>query len=415
MRLSFPHHSASGKSHFGLQLALTAQLPSCSAEPGGAILLTSERKISFTRLEQIAQSRLPGESSTMAINTKRYLDNVHTMHVTEVDGLEHALAYMVPNVIDSSAALSASIATSRSIQTPARLPISLIVIDSIGALFRASYDSNQGGLSQRSRMLCVLADRLKHLAHKYNIAVVVVNQVSDVFGSADGPSRISRPNSPALVSDAGRGSPIPDGVQPTMTYKVQSQYFSGQTKSLPKEASLGLVWANAVNVRIMLSRTGRRRPLDAQDLSRRIKRPRTVDGRYRKDLDEEEQRTRKAANVPNVAPTENISAEPSFEATLIRRMHLVFSPSAKQDSLDYVILQSGIHSLPPADYSANGENGETSTSVIPGYQAQPTREAADDDFQNEVFDDLGNLPVDFWTSEAFNQMQEEAQLDGSTK
>jgi DNA repair protein RAD57 len=340
------------------------------------------------------------------------------MHVTEVDGLEHALAYMVPNVIDSSAALSASTAASRSIQKPARLPISLIVIDSIGALFRASYDSNQGGLSQRSRMLCVLADRLKYLAHKYNIAVVVVNQVSDVFGSApllDGPSRISRPNSPALVSDAGRASPIPDGVQPTMTYKVQSQYFSGQTKSLHKEASLGLVWANAVNVRIMLSRTGRRRPLDAQDLSRRIKRPRTVDGRYRQDLEEEAQRTRKVANAPNSALTGDTSAEPSFEATLIRRMHLVFSPSAKQDSVDYVILQSGIHSLPPADYSANGENGETATSIIPGYQAQPAREASDNDFQNEVFDDLGNLPVDFWTSEAFDQMQEEVKLDGPLK
>jgi RecA/RadA recombinase len=201
-------HSASGKSHFGLQLALTAQLPSCSADPGGAILLTSERKISFTRLEQIAQSRLAEDAPVAVSDTRRFLDNVHTMHVTEVDGLEHALAYMVPNVIESSAAPSAPASTPHSARKSARLPISLIVIDSIGALFRASYDSNQGGLSQRSRMLCVLADRLKYLAYKYNIAVLVVNQVSDVFGTApllDGPSQISRPNSPALTSDNGRG------------------------------------------------------------------------------------------------------------------------------------------------------------------------------------------------------------------
>lgn len=267
-------------------------------------------------------------------------------------------------------------------------------------------------------MLCVLADRLKYLAHKYNIAVVVVNQVSDVFGTApllDGPPRTSRPHSPALTSDTGRASPIPDNVQPTMTYKVQSQYFSGQTKSLAKEASLGLVWANAVNVRIMLSRTGRRRPLDAQDLSRRIKRPRTVDGRYRQDVNEEEQRERKIANghAPSIGET---SVEPSWEATLIRRMQLVFSPLARQDSLDYVILQSGIHSLPPADYSANAENDQTTTSVIAAYQGQPAPNlAGDNDFQNEVFDDLGNLPVDFWTSEAFDQMQDEARQDGLAK
>lgn len=399
-----------------MQLALTAQLPTCSAEPGGAILLTSERKISFTRLEQIAQSRLAGEATVVVRDTERFLDNVHTMHVTEVDGLEHALAYMVPNVIESSAALSASTTAIHPARKPARLPISLIVIDSIGALFRASYDSNQGGLSQRSKMLCVLADRLKYLAHKYNIAVVVVNQVSDVFGAApliDGPSRVSRPDSPALTSDNGRGSPIPDNVQPTMTYKVQSQYFSGQTKSLAKEASLGLVWANAVNVRIMLSRTGRRRPLDAQDLTRRIKRPRTVDARYRQDLQEEEQSRRKAVLAHDPSALEE-SAEPNWEATLIRRMSLVFSPLSKQDSIDYVILQSGIHSLPPADYNADTDNAPVATSVISGYPSRPEPQAFDDDLHNEIFDDLGNLPVDFWTSEAFDQMHEDLR-DGPSR
>lgn len=345
------------------------------------------------------------------IDTRRFLDNVHTMHVTEVDGLEHALAYMVPNVIDLSARPISANANSES----SRLPISLIVIDSIGALFRSSYDSNQGGLPQRSRMLCVIADRLKYLAHKYNIAVVVVNQVSDVFRNSsflDGSSRISRPNSPALMANTGRGSPVPDNVQPTMTYKVQSQYFSGQTKALSKEASLGLVWANAVNVRIMLSRTGRRRPLDSQDLSRRIKRPRTIDGRYRQGLEEDERAAAKAtSNGSSTIPPVGSSPEQSWEATLIRRMHLVFSPFAKQDCLDYVILQSGIHSLPPGDYNNTTENESRSTTAGP---AGPTgaRTLEDNEFQDEVFDDLGNLPVDFWSSEAFEQMQAEALKEG---
>lgn len=365
-------------------------------------------------MEQIAQSRLGGDVSkhgSGAIDTRVFLDNVHTMHVTEVDGLEHALAYMVPNVIDVSARSPNTNGNSRS----SRLPISLIVIDSIGALFRSSYDSNQGGLPQRSRMLCVLADRLKYLAHKYNIAVVVINQVSDVFRNPSFPdtsSRISRPNSPALTTDAGRESPVPDNVQPTMTYKVQSQYFSGQTKALWKEASLGLVWANAVNVRIMLSRTGRRRPLDSQDLTRRIKRPRTIDGRYRQGLEEEERLAGNATrNTSSTLAPAGPSADQSWEATLIRRMHLVFSPFAKQDCLDYVIMQSGIHSLPPGEYSSTTDNESRTT--IGGSTGQPAARAPDDsEFQDEVFDDLGNLPVDFWSSEAFEQMQAEALNDG---
>lgn len=412
--------SASGKSHFGLQLALTAQLPSQSDEPGSAILLTSERKISFSRLEQIVQSRIGQAESTheesnatgKAFEAKKYLDNVHTMHVTEVDGLEHALAYMVPNIIAVLAQSATSAAATTRDGNAVRLPVSLIVIDSIGALFRASYDSNQGGLPQRSKMLCVIADRLKYLAYKHNIAVVVINQVSDVFGRPsllDTASRISRPSSPAPTTGRDQNSPVPETAQPTMTYKVQSQYFSGQTNSLSKEASLGLVWANAVNVRIMLSRTGRRRPLDANDLTRRMKRPRTIDGKYRQALEDDT----RIDTTANGGRTESLatehpttSSESSWEATLIRRMHLVFSPFAKQQCVDYVILQSGIHSLPPADYH-NKTNGDKSLTVPnqPGSAAPQTQEA--NEFADDVFDDLGNLPVDFWSSEAFEQMQAE--------
>ncbi|KAJ9097757.1 hypothetical protein QFC21_004795 [Naganishia friedmannii] len=411
--------SASGKSHFGLQLALTAQLPLHSNGPGGAILLTSERKISFTRLEQIVQSRIGEAESThdesispgKPFEARKYLDNVHTMHVTEVDGLEHALAYMVPNII-------AVLAQSASIDKPqngngigTRLPVSLIVIDSIGALFRASYDSNQGGLPQRSKMLCVIADRLKYLAYKHNIAVVVINQVSDVFGKPsilDNAPRISRPGSPApTTTSRDQNSPAPEITQLTMTYKVQSQYFSGQTNTLSKEASLGLVWANAVNVRIMLSRTGRRRPLDAKDLTRRMKRPRTIDGKYRQALEEDTRIATSANSARRDGLTEErptASTESSWEATLIRRMHIVFSPFAKQQCMDYVILQSGIHSLPSADYHSN-TNGDTSVNVP--NQSGPTLAQRQDakEFADDVFDDLGNLPIDFWSSEAFEQMQ----------
>lgn len=344
---------------------------------------------------------------------RKYLDNVHTMHVTEVDGLEHALAYMVPNIITLLAKSASPTANTSQSGDKGRLPVSLIVIDSIGALFRSSYDSNQGGLPQRSKMLCVIADRLKYLAYKHNIAVVVINQVGDVFGRPsvlDNAARISRPGSPAPTTSRDQNSPAPEVVQPTMTYKVQSQYFSGQTNVLSKEASLGLVWANAVNVRIMLSRTGRRRPLDTHDLTRRMKRPRTIDGKYRQALEED---ARGDANIANGVRRDGLSpaastttSESSWEATLIRRMHVVFSPFAKQQCIDYVILQSGIHSLPPADYLSNTKIDASSTA--PNHVGPMTAQTQDaNEFGDDVFDDLGNLPVGFWSSEAFEELQAE--------
>lgn len=306
--------SAAGKSHLCLQLAITSQLPHLTCDPGGVILLTSERKPSKDRLREIAQHALPAHSSVSSHRGPRtvaeLLSNVHTKHVievpearklflesltdeqrlehetSEVEMLELALAHHIPSTIEALAAAG-------------RPKIRLLLVDSIGALFRASFDNSHSGLSQRSTMLCQISDKLKVLATRYDLAVVVVNQVTDVFDRAS-------------TADA-------------MSYAMQSRFFSGQTSDLAKEASLGLVWANSVNVRVMLSRTGRRRKLNHGDLSQK--------------------RTRLSAYDREVLLEAGQDPEADYESTLIRRMHLVFSPFAPEAMLDFVIIESGIHSL----------------------------------------------------------------------
>ena len=375
--------SASGKSHFGLQLCVAGQTPSgTDANPCGAILLTSERKVSFSRLEELARCINPsriGKGSDKAY-AKQLLDNVHTLHITEVDGLDHALAYIIPAMISRIGAADTHTGS---------LPIRLLVIDSIGALFRSSFETGYSGLTQRSKMLCLIADKLKLLAQQQSLAVVVINQVTDVFSQNTNtllPPRIdSPPPAPLNVSNSASDDAydvnIEDDVppttqdQPTMTYKRQSRYFSGQSQGYSKEASLGLVWANAVNVRIMLSRTGRRRLLDPDDLSRKKSRI----SPYERERQHEE----------------GLSNEETFEPTLIRRMHLVFSPFARQDLLDYVILQSGIHSVLRLHRSNHNQNtgpnvqGMTSSSKQSKSNGQPFDE-------DMIFDDLSDLPPEFW-------------------
>ena len=193
-----------------------------------------------------------------------------------------------------------------------------------------------------------------------------------------------------------------------MLYKTQARWFSGESDTLRKEASLGIVWANAVNTRVMLSRTGRRRLLNSDDLSV-IKRKRRLDNQDNSDEDDGE--------VEGLGRSIN-----EHKPTLIRRMHLVFSPFAPPGTVDYVITSSGVHSMPDSyklmgltgfskrrdkkaklDHLADGEHEtgdsqEGSSQVMPltGNGDQELGDGIEDDFGGEVFDDLGDLPAQFW-------------------
>jgi DNA repair protein RAD57 len=247
------------------------------------------------------------------------------------------------------------------------MPIRLLIVDSIAALIRgadhAYGNTNRAGLAARSKYLCSVSDKLKALALEFNLAVVVVNQVSDVIERTV-PSTNYRPIRPAAggvtatpilrhgysasqhSSQAPPSTPMlsqfyTDGAAPPMLYATQSRWFSGQTETLVKEASLGIVWANAINVRVMLSRTGRRRLLNQRDLSRpKPKAP----------YHDKSQNESTAPIIGNKGTdgddTDGRPVVDDFRPTLIRRLHVVFSPFAPPSTTDYVITASGIHSVP---------------------------------------------------------------------
>lgn len=202
-----------------------------------------------------------------------------------------------------------------------------------------------------------------------------------------------------------------------MLYATQARWFSGQSEALQKEASLGIVWANAINTRVMLSRTGRRRMLNQDDLSR-VKRKR------RRGDDDDKDETGFGPVVEDHKPT------------LVRRMHLVFSSFASPGTVDYVITPSGVHSLPDTykledisetvkrqakktrlarlvqdieDGNVSEEGG--SQRVREESEDEGGREGEDDEFGGEVFDDLGDLPAEFWEGN-FEAVGEEALAQG---
>ncbi|WVQ80418.1 hypothetical protein IAT38_002523 [Cryptococcus sp. DSM 104549] len=416
--------SAAGKSHFALMLALACQLPALSSSPGGSLILTSERELSTDRLVQLAKSVLAtheqgqGENAT-DMRVKGLLDEVLTTRATDVDALIHALNYAIPALLDSRLPRPSTTASSPSRrQAPAHpLPIRLLIIDSLTALFRGGSNSpsdkptatSSVSLTERSKQLNVITDLVKHIAVHYDLAVVVINQVSDVFSRApsgtSAPSVLGTPPSSGWAQTQPFG-PSMGGGDPPMLYATQARWFSGQSETLKKEASLGLVWANVVNVRIMLSRTGRRRMLHQSDL-----RP----AKRRRPSDSQPEGEGLASLGMDVAVDE-------VKPTLLRRMHVVFSPFGPSGTVDYAITPSGVHSLPDSYQVADavesmkkrrgewrmevatsaGENGigvdsGTAPAVWEAGREDGREEMpASDDYGEEVFDDFGDLPEEFW-------------------
>jgi hypothetical protein len=95
--------------------------------------------------------------------------------------------------------------------------VRLVVVDSVGALFRAHLDED---IPARSKMLVALAAEMKALSEQLDVAFVVINQVTDSFAT-DANARLG-------------------GV------------LAGST-SLAKRAALGQTWSHCVNTRILLS------------------------------------------------------------------------------------------------------------------------------------------------------------------
>lgn len=274
------------------------------------------------------------------------MDNVHAEKAQDVETLDSLLAFLVPAQIERlHAAASAEeippspppeeeviIPGGRLAPKRPPLPIRLVIVDSIAAPFRAAHEND---FVARAKELGTVGDQLKRLAYVYDCAVVVVNQVSDVFDNRrpsprPPPAPIAPPPpvrtaSPHLNGNGNNGyglsaspyssSPIPPRNKPaheqyhlpSLLYgRYQVPHFSGQSPSFRAQAALGHSWANIVNTRVMLSRTKRRRVPPAG----------------------------------SVAPDQE-----EGETMLVRRMTMVFSPVAPRASVEYVIEEPGLRSL----------------------------------------------------------------------
>ena len=216
--------SGAGKTQLALQLSLLVQLPvDQGGLNGSACYLTTSTSTSLPtpRLIQLLHEH------PLIAGSRCTLDNIQTSATKSVSSLLHALSEILPASINAAKGRPA--------------PLKLVIIDSLADLIMEDAKISTATLADRSRNLSAIAAQLHALASTYQLAVIAINRVTDVWDR--------RP-------DADMGIPG------ELIYADHARLFGraaeGDGAPSKKSAALGLVWANQVNARIMLARTERR-------------------------------------------------------------------------------------------------------------------------------------------------------------
>ncbi|VDC05362.1 unnamed protein product [Peniophora sp. CBMAI 1063] len=270
---------ASGKTQLALQLSLCVQLPShLKGLSGSTCYLTTYSGLPTPRLVEI-YSEHPAFRN-LRINA---LENITTLATKSSEYLKTVLAAQLPALLADKRRT---------------MPVKLLVIDVLADLFSEDGKTTTSQLAERSRGLGEISALLHGLASQYGLAVVVLNRVVDVFEYT-----------------------AAQGTAHELVYAEQAKLFSSGNSVAAeqrKKAALGLVWANQVNARIMLTRTNRRRMVEGAG----PKRPRISDS---------------SGRPPVVAASD--------DDILIRRLSILFSTVSPPSSTDFIVTQRGVELL----------------------------------------------------------------------
>ncbi len=171
--------AGTGKTQLALQTAISTALnyhhsmwnhDATSTNGGGTIWIDAEQKISLRRLQEMTLSRC---RSNGLHEENVVLENVTIHSPTDMNECMQVLDSLEREIIDRNAA---AIAAASNITHSKKLPVRLIVIDSIAAATRCC-DSTMTAPQQAIGAM-QMAQLLKRYADQYSIAILVINQVT---------------------------------------------------------------------------------------------------------------------------------------------------------------------------------------------------------------------------------------------
>jgi RecA/RadA recombinase len=224
--------SGSGKTQLCMMLALRCVLPKVlGGLGGGCVFLCAEENLPTSRLGSMASTILsqfdPSKFEDAIPDVDSLLGSISVARVTDIKQLEERLVQLERMLtIEGN--------------------IKLIVIDSVAALHRDLL-SRAGGFDapERARGLLSLSATLKGFNKAFHVAVVAVNQVSDVIGrdAELEAAQMCGPASPLAL-------PGREAAASTLAREMSAVFTNGRWI----RPALGLVWDSCVTTRIMMTR-----------------------------------------------------------------------------------------------------------------------------------------------------------------
>ncbi|KAG0272583.1 DNA repair protein xrcc3 [Linnemannia exigua] len=276
--------SAVGKTQLCLQLCLTVQLPErMGGLDGSAVWLSTEGKFPYNRLEAMINQFVEKHQEDIPdMDADIIRENIYYESMADQETQLHIFNYQLPILVHDTYLSregddKESQEEERGDESPTgtrKKPIKLIIIDSITNNFRSeltvgSTASDQAGnqgtkdgfrssILQRSADICEIGLRLRTLADQYGLAVICVNQVTDV------------------ITTEPTFHPPPPSFRPPPSIRDFPQAFHNTGKL--KKPALGLVWENTINARLVLQRTRLPDPYETDGYTKSTSRepPRTL-------------------------------------------------------------------------------------------------------------------------------------------
>lgn len=217
-----------GKSTLALQLCIQACCPEyLGGLDGRALYINTDGKFSLDRLKQMIEAKI---ENLKFLNHS--LKNDKQFHFIDYD-----MSYFENHIIvqDGVPSVDEFDGTLEDIDRFCKLntDIRLVVIDTIGSIYRG-IDTGKNGIVSRAKVLCNTMKKLKKIAENYNVCVLTINQVSAII----------------------------DDLNPLSSLLNQNKI----------QASLGLVWSNSLNARIILEMKENSRLSTATSFSQVVKR-----------------------------------------------------------------------------------------------------------------------------------------------
>ena len=245
--------AGSAKTQLALQLLIAAQLPrEMGGLDGAAVYVHTEGRAPLTRLKQLVASH-PAVRAFVDAKKNSKTDGTHPPDVDLMRGVYVAETLDDPDGLWTALVSVASVLreTPRDDGRAKKKKVRLLVVDSVSSPFREADASRASGAFSRARVLGRVAALLREYAHRHDIAVVVTNHVVDAF-TDDSDDNIHQKRSDADALSSRGPLKKPHSNQKNVFGPAGALTSSGRAVA----PALGLFWANCVNTRLFLRRSG---------------------------------------------------------------------------------------------------------------------------------------------------------------